>query len=169
MAQKLARRGIYAGSFDPITLGHLDIITRASHIFDEVIVAVGVNTAKISILTVAERMDLLKKVCKGIRNVRIDSFEGLVADYALSQKATALVRGLRSEADFAYEMPMAQANRTLASSIETVFIPAGKEYCYISSSLVREVVTFGGSVAALVPPIVSRKLSEKMVKRKSLR
>ena len=158
MTKKIA---IYPGSFDPMTLGHLDILERASRLFDEVIVGVGINSQKPACFTAEERVQMLAAVSSSMGNVSVKSFSGLVVDFAAASGAQAMVRGLRSEADFSFEMPMAQMNRQLAKSLEVVFLPTTEKYCYISSSLVREVAAYQGDVSSMVPPLVASKLSEK--------
>jgi pantetheine-phosphate adenylyltransferase len=141
---------IYAGSFDPITLGHLDIIKRASKLFDRIIVALGTNTRKSSVFSDQERTDLILKCCRDLPNVEVSRFEGLVTDYAGSIGASYLVRGVRNEQDFAYEYQMHLMNKVLKQSIETVFIPTSQMYSHISSTLVREIALLGGPLSELV-------------------
>ncbi len=152
---------VYAGSFDPMTLGHLDVLTRAAKLFDRVIVGVGVNSNKPPVFSVEERLEIIRTIAHECKNVTVLAFTGLVVEFARQQGACCIVRGLRSEADFSFEMPMAQMNRHLANDIEVVFLPTTEAYCYVSSSLVREVASYGGSVRTLVPPLVADKLAEK--------
>lgn len=149
------------GSFDPITYGHLDIIQRASKVFDTVIVAVGVNTAKNPLFTVEQRMELIRQVTKDIPNVKIDSFQGLLIDFMRQKKATTIIRGLRAVSDFEYEMQVASINRKLDDSIETFFMMTNNKYSYLSSSIVREVAKYHASVSELVPPEVEEALLHK--------
>lgn len=151
-----SRLAIYPGSFDPPTLGHLDVIERAATIFDRIVVAVGRNSAKAGFLTVEERLNALRACTAGLSNVEVDSFDGLLVDYARQQQAKSIVRGLRATSDFDYEFQIAMANRQMDSSIETIFLMAKWEYNYISSSIVREVATLGGDFKSFVPAPVAR-------------
>jgi pantetheine-phosphate adenylyltransferase len=144
------RRAICPGSFDPVTLGHLDIIGRASRIYDEVVVGVMVNTSKRSLFTVEERIKLLEESVEAYGNVRVDSFTGLLVDYCREHQIAVIVRGLRAVSDFDYELQMAQMNRDLAA-VETMFMATNPLYSFLSSSLVKEVALYGGDVAKLVP------------------
>ena len=156
---------LYPGTFDPITLGHFDVIERASRLFDQVIVAIGINAGKAPFFDLQERTAIISEVCKEINNVAIGTFSGLAVDYAVSMNATALVRGLRTEADFVYEMQMAMMNRNLRSELETVFIPTRQDLSHVSSTLVREVSQLGGNVSGMVPRYVLEKLLEKKAKQ----
>lgn len=157
-----ARRiALYAGSFDPPTRGHEDLIRKTRSIADQVVIAVAVNTAKEPLFTVAERLEMLRETVGADPEIRFASFEGLVADYARSVGATFLVRGLRAVGDFEYEFQMALMNRQLCPGLETVFLVPGQGLSYISSSLVREVARYGGDVSALVHPSVARALERK--------
>ena len=155
------RRAVCPGSFDPVTLGHLDIIERASKIYDEVVVAVLVNKKKSSLYTVAERMDLLREVTAVYGNIKVDSFYGLLVDYCRTEKIPVIVKGLRAISDFDYELQMAQMNHGLAG-VETLFMTTNPLYSFLSSSLVKEVATYGGDVSGLVPPLVLASLLERM-------
>jgi pantetheine-phosphate adenylyltransferase len=152
---------IYPGSFDPLTLGHLDLIERAAHIFDEVIVAVGVNSRKQTFFSAAERLEMVKAAVKSIKNVKVDSFDGLLVDYARSKKVHVLLRGLRAFSDFEYEFQMALANRKLAPGIEAIFLMPKETHSYISSSTVREIVDRGGDISQFVPPSVKKFIERK--------
>ncbi|MCL6558667.1 MAG: pantetheine-phosphate adenylyltransferase [Firmicutes bacterium] len=156
------RTAICPGSFDPVTFGHLDIIGRASLIFDRVIVAVSRNPIKNPLFSIEERVEMLKGVLAPYTNVEVDSFEGLTVNYALKQKAKAIVRGLRVISDFENEFRMALTNKKLACHVETVFLMTRAEFSFISSSTVKEVASFGGSVRSLVPPLVEERLKEKL-------
>lgn len=145
---------IYPGSFDPPTLGHLDIIERASKQFDQVIVAVGLNSQKSSFLPVEERLEALSRCCKRFSNVSCDSFSGLLVNYAKSKGAKSVVRGLRATSDFDYEFQIAMANRRLAPDLETIFLMTKWEHSYLSSSIVREVALLGGDYRTFVDPDV---------------
>ena len=155
------RRAVCPGSFDPVTLGHLDIVERASAIYDEVTVAVLVNKKKSSLFTVDERMDLLTQVTATYGNVRVDSFHGLLVDYCRSRQIPVIVKGLRAISDFDYELQMAQMNHGLAG-VETLFMTTNPLYSFLSSSLVKEVATYGGDVSGLVPPLVLQHLDERL-------
>jgi pantetheine-phosphate adenylyltransferase len=163
--ETVVRRAVCPGSFDPATNGHLDIITRASSLFDEVVVAVLVNKSKHSLFTVEERMDMLAELCEQFGNVRIDAFHGLLVDFCRARDIRAIVKGLRAVSDFDYELQMAQMNSTLAD-VETVFVPTSPEYSFLASSLVKEVATFGGDVSSLVPPLVLRRLTARLEERR---
>ena len=151
------RRAVCPGSFDPVTHGHLDIIGRASRLYDEVIVAVLINKTKSSLFTVEERMEMLTTVTADYGNVRVDSFHGLLVDYCREHDVPAVVKGLRAVSDFDYELQMAQMNLDLAG-VETLFMATNPVYSFLSSSLVKEVATYGGDVSGLVPPNVLERL-----------
>ncbi len=155
------RRAVCPGSFDPVTLGHLDIIERASRIYDEVVVAVLVNQKKASLYTVEERMGLLSEVTGCYGNVVVDSFRGLLVDYCREHSIPVIVKGLRAISDFDYELQMAQMNHGLAA-VETMFMTTNPLYSFLSSSLVKEVATYGGDVSGLVPPLVYASLVERV-------
>jgi pantetheine-phosphate adenylyltransferase len=159
------RRAVCPGSFDPVTNGHLDIIVRASGLYDEVVVAVLVNKSKASLFTVEERMDMLGAVLTEHPNVRIDSFHGLLVDYCREHEIPAVVKGLRAVSDFDYELQMAQMNHGLAG-VETLFMATNPLYSFLSSSLVKEVATYGGAVAGLVPPLVLERLNVRLAERR---
>ncbi len=158
------RRAVCPGSFDPVTNGHIDIISRASGLFDEVTVAVLINKSKRSMFTVEERIDMLAEVCSEFPNVKIDAFHGLLVDFCRDRDIHAIVKGLRAVSDFDYELQMAQMNSSLAP-VETVFVPTSPEYSFLASSLVKEVATYGGDVSALVPPLVLRRLLARLEER----
>ena len=155
------RRAVCPGSFDPVTLGHLDIVERASKIYDEVTVAVLVNKKKSSLYTVDERMALLADVTAQYGNVKVDSFHGLLVDYCKAHDIPVIVKGLRAISDFDYELQMAQMNHGLAG-IETMFMTTNPLYSFLSSSLVKEVATYGGDVSGLVPQPVLASLTERL-------
>jgi pantetheine-phosphate adenylyltransferase len=156
------RIALYPGSFDPLTNGHVDIIERGARLFDRIIVAILVNREKTPLFTAAERVEIAREVFARHPNVEIDTFDGLLVDYAQRRDASVIVRGLRAVSDFEYEMQMALMNRHLTPDLETVFMMPGEAYTYLSSRLVKEVFALGGSVAGLVPPAVERRL---LVKR----
>ncbi|MDF2927679.1 MAG: pantetheine-phosphate adenylyltransferase [Paenibacillaceae bacterium] len=153
------------GSFDPVTYGHLDIIHRASEIFDKVIVAVLNNASKSPLFTIQQRMELLVRVTGDIPNVEVDGFEDLLVNYIRKKNAHVIVKGLRAVSDFEYEMQMASVNRKLSDKIETFFMMSSTQYSYLSSSVVKQVAMFGGSVEDLVPEIVEKALQEKFAER----
>lgn len=151
MSGKIA---VCPGSFDPVTLGHLDIIRRACKLFDKVVVSVLVNPDKHTAFTVEERMGLLRRCTAGLPQVEVDSFNGLVADYARSKRAVAVVRGLRAMSDFEYEFQMALTNKNLNPDLETIFLATRAEYMFVSSSAVKQIATFGGSIDNCVPACI---------------
>lgn len=154
------RLAIYAGSFDPVTFGHLDVIERAAALFDRVIVAIGRHPTKSPLFTVDERTELLRLVTRGL-GVEVDQFDGLLILYAQSKKATTLVRGLRAATDFEYELQIAHANADMVPEIDTVFLPTRVERGFVSASLVREIASHGGDVSRYVPPPVTDALNKK--------
>jgi len=155
------RRAVCPGSFDPVTNGHLDIISRASRLFDEVIVAVLINKSKSGVFTVDERIEMLAEVTAEYPNVKIDSFHGLLVDFCRDRGIQVIVKGLRAVSDFDYELQMGQMNHSLAN-VETLFMPTNPLYSYLSSSLVKDVATYGGDVSTLVPDSVNRRLVDRM-------
>ena len=157
-------RAVCPGSFDPVTNGHLDIVGRASSIFDEVVVAVGVNKSKTRLFSPQERLDMLTRACAPWDNVTVAGFTGLLTDFCLERDIHAIVKGLRAVSDFDYELQMAQMNSSLAP-IETVFVPTSPEYSFLASSLVKEVATFGGDVSGLVPDFVHELLTSRLAER----
>ena len=160
----MKRRAIYAGSFDPVTYGHLDLIKRGLRVFDELIVGITDNPQKRSLFTMEERVQLLKQVVQKWPRVKIESFNGLLVDYAKGKKATVILRGLRAVSDFEYEFQMALTNRKLSSNFETVYMMPSEIYSYVSSHLVKQVASLGGRVKAFVPPLVEKALREKFKK-----
>lgn len=154
-------RAIYPGSFDPITYGHIDIARRAAELFDELYVVVMENKRKNYTFTIEERVEMVKECLKGIPNVRVDTFSGLLVEYTTKNKINVVIRGLRAVTDFEYELQMALANKEICSGVETVFLMTDKNYSFLSSSLVKEVASFGGQVSQWVPEFVERKLREK--------
>ncbi|HSB74836.1 MAG TPA: pantetheine-phosphate adenylyltransferase [Terriglobales bacterium] len=153
---------IYPGSFDPLTNGHLDLIERGAKIFDELIVAILRNPEKEALFSLEERRDMIRAMTRELKNVRVDSFDGLMVDYALKVGATAVLRGIRAISDYEYELQMALMNRKLEPRLETVFMMPAETYSYLSSRLVRQVGMLGGSVRGLVPEMVEQKLREKL-------
>jgi pantetheine-phosphate adenylyltransferase len=162
------RRAIYPGSFDPVTNGHLDIIERGCKLFDEIIIGILVNPEKQPFFTIEERHDMLIQVLKEINqggcDVRVDSFQGLLVNYAVAQQAHAIVRGIRAISDYEYELQMALMNRRLEPSIETVFMMPAETYSYVSSRLVKEVFQLGGTLDGLVPSLIEKRMKEKLNK-----
>lgn len=153
---------IYPGSFDPPTNGHLDLIERGSHIFDELVVAILRNPEKSPLFTVGERRRMLEELTAPFRNIRVDTFGGLTVEYATKVKASAVLRGIRALSDYEYELQMALMNRKLRPDVETVFMMPAEQYSYLSSRLVREVAKLGGRISGLVPEIVERRLRQKL-------
>ncbi len=153
---------IYPGSFDPPTNGHLDLIERGSHIFDELVVAILRNTEKTPLFSVGDRRRMLEELTSNFKNVRVDTFDGLTVDYATRVKAGAVLRGIRALSDYEYELQMALMNRKLRPHLETVFMMPAEQYSYLSSRLVREVARLGGDISGLVPEIVEQRLKEKL-------
>jgi pantetheine-phosphate adenylyltransferase len=152
---------VYAGSFDPATLGHLDLIERASVLFENVIVAIGVHPTKNPLFTADERVTLLKEITKHLSNVTVDRFGGLLIDYCTSKGAGLIVRGLRVTTDFEYELQNAHANADLNPKVDTVFLPTRTRHGFVSSSLVREIASHGGDVSRYAPPVVCEALARK--------
>jgi pantetheine-phosphate adenylyltransferase len=153
---------VYPGSFDPPTYGHLDIIDRSSRVFSRVIVAVARNLRKDPMFTLEEREGMLKKLTADYPNVEVDSFQGLLVDYAKRRGAHVLLRGLRAVSDFEYEMQVAHMNKKLAADLDTVFMMTGEGHAYISSNIVKEIARFGGSIDPLVPPLVREMVRSKI-------
>lgn len=156
---------IYPGTFDPLTNGHLDIIERAAEIFSIVIVAVARNSSKRPLFTSHERVTMIRSCVNHLANVEVDSFEGLLVSYAKKKRANVIVRGLRAVSDFEYEFQMALTNRKLGEGLTTVYLMPHEKYTYLSSSLVREIATYGGDVSGFVPELVEEKLKKKLKKR----
>jgi pantetheine-phosphate adenylyltransferase len=153
---------IYPGTFDPLTNGHVDIIARGARLFDRIIVAVLVNAEKSPLFTVTERLEIARTVFKGLPNVEVDTFDGLLVDYVERRGAQVIVRGLRAVSDFEFEFQMALMNRRLNDKIETVFMMPAEQYSYISSRLIKEVFSLGGRVHGLVPDTVEQRLRDKV-------
>ncbi len=163
----MTKIAIYPGTFDPITNGHIDLIQRTLKIFDEVVVAVALSQKKEPLFTVEERIELIKRSIKKFKRARADVFDSLLVDYARNRKSIAIVRGLRAVSDFEYELQMALMNRRLNSDIEIVFMMPSEEYTFLSSTMVKEVAFFGGSVKGLVPDVVEKALKEKFRRKLS--
>jgi len=163
----MKRRAIYPGSFDPVTNGHLDLIDRAVKLFDEVYVAILRNPGKSALFTVEERIEMMKAAVPW-PNVRVEAFNGLLVEYAQQKKATAIIRGIRAVSDYEYELQMALMNRRLYPAAETIFLLPAEPYSYLSSKLVKEVFSLGGSISGLVPEMVEQRLHEKFRKDRKI-
>jgi pantetheine-phosphate adenylyltransferase len=157
---------IYPGSFDPITSGHLDVIERGSKMFGRLIVAILQNESKQPLFSVAERMEMLRESLTGFSGVEIDTFQGLLADYAMAKGAGVILRGIRAISDYEYELQMALMNRRLQPGLETIFLPAAEHFSFISSKMVKEVISLGGNITGLVPPLVEQHLRRRIAKYK---
>jgi len=157
---------IYPGSFDPVTNGHLDLIARGSRVVERLIVAVLRNESKQALFSVEERLEMVREVVRPFANVDVESFDGLLVDYAASRGANLILRGIRAISDYEYELQMALMNRRLRPELETAFLMAGEAYSYLSSHLVKEVVSLGGDISGLVPPTVEARLKASVLCRK---
>jgi len=158
-----ARTAVYPGSFDPITLGHLDVIQRGSRIFDHLVVAVPKSSRKNVLFTIDERTDMITHTTSDLPNVRVDSFDGLLVKYVRSLNANVILRGIRTVGDFEYEFQMALTNRRLDHNVETVFVMSGQEFSYFRTSTIKEVVALGGPANSFVPEYVEEKLRQKLL------
>ena len=161
------KTAIYPGSFDPVTLGHIDVIKRASKLFDYLIIGVLNNRAKTPLFSVEERVKILAKATKDIPNVEVKAFEGLSVNFARENHAQVIVRGLRAVTDFEYELQMAQTNRVLAPDVDTVFLTTSLEYAYLSSTIMKEVANFGGDLSKFAPSEITEAVEEKLKKRET--
>ena len=159
-------KAVYPGSFDPVTLGHLDIIRRTSQMFDQVIIGVLNNKSKSPLFSVEERVNMLKEVTSSLPNVEVQSFEGLLIDFVRKNDARVIVRGLRAITDFEYELQMAQTNRVIAPEVDTIFLTTNLRYSYLSSSIVKEIAEFDGEISAFLHPAVAEKVREKLTARR---
>ncbi|MCK4463840.1 MAG: pantetheine-phosphate adenylyltransferase [Candidatus Omnitrophica bacterium] len=159
------RKAVYPGSFDPITYGHIDIIKRASRLYDTVYIAVARSAGKELLFTVKERGNMVKKATEGLKNVIVEDFNGLVVDYVCRKKSRVIIRGLRMISDFEYEFQMALTNRKLAGDVETIFMMPNERYSYLSSKLIKEVVDLGANVSDFVPDFVENALKKKLKKK----
>lgn len=160
----MTRKAIYAGSFDPVTYGHLDVIRRALRFFDELTVAVAASQDKNPLFSLPDRVDMLSRVTGGMEGVRVEGFEGLLTEFAAKREVKLIIRGLRALTDFEYEFQMALTNRKLDDSVETVFMMPSEAFSYVSSSMIKEIVKLGGSVRAFVPPDIEEELKRKLRK-----
>ncbi len=165
MSSTSERLAVCPGSFDPVTLGHLDIMTRASELFDRVIVLVSANYDKKPSFSAEERMDLIREVTKNIPNIEVDTHDGLLADYVRDCGACAIVKGLRAMTDFEYEFQMALINKKLYPDAETVFLVTKSENMYLSSSVVKQIASFGGDISGFVPPEIADRITERLLRR----
>ena len=159
-------KAVYPGTFDPITLGHQDLVRRASELFDKVVVGIAVSEAKRPFFQLDERIRLAREVLKPYRNVSVEGFRGLLMDFVRKQDAHVILRGLRAVSDFEYEFQMAGMNRNLYPDVETVFLTPAEQYQFISATIVREIATLGGDVSKFVQPIVARSLAQRVGKRR---
>ncbi|GAN32235.1 MAG: pantetheine-phosphate adenylyltransferase [Candidatus Brocadia sp. AMX2] len=155
------KKAVYPGTFDPVTNGHLDVIKRGSLIFDMLVVSVGCNPLKDALFSVAERMEMIQEHVKDLKNVEVDSFQGMLVDYLKKQKTNIILRGIRTVSDFEYEFQRALTNRVLNKEVETVFVMTSEQYSFLNSTLIKEAVSLGGSVSQFVPPNVERRLAQK--------
>jgi pantetheine-phosphate adenylyltransferase len=155
------KRAVYPGTFDPITNGHLDVIKRGSIIFDKLIVSVGCNPIKDALFSVKERMEMIQKHVKGLKNVEVDYFDGMLVDYLKKQKTNIILRGIRTVSDFESEFQRALTNRALNKEVETVFVMTSEQYSFLNSTLIKEAVSLGGDVSQFVPSEVEKRLKEK--------
>lgn len=161
MASVAPKLAFYPGSFDPLTLGHLDIIKRAAELFDSVLVGVGHSDSKSYLFTAEERQQMIVDSCRDIANISVESYEGLTVDFAVKNNINVLIRGLRTHVDYAYEQQMFEMNKTLSAKVDTIYFPTAKEYSHLSSTLVREVARYDGVLEGMVPLAVLRKLRSK--------
>jgi len=160
----MLKTAIYPGSFDPITNGHIDLIERATQIFDRVIVAVANNPQKKALFTIQERMDMIKQVTANIKGIKVESFDGLVIEFARKKKVNVLIRGLRMLSDFEYEFQMALTNRRLAGDIETIFLMPSEQYAFTSSTLLKEAAALGADLSSFIPAFVEKRLKVRLKK-----
>lgn len=163
----MSRVAICPGSFDPVTVGHLDIITRAAKMFDKVIVVVMTNSSKSPSFSAEERMSMITKACEGLDNVYVDCYEGLLAEYAAMRDAGAIVKGLRAMSDFEYEFQMALTNKKLNPNVETVFLTTKAENMYLSSSMVKEIARMGGDIREFVPDVIHNEIINRLQKERN--
>ena len=163
----MTRLAIYPGTFDPITNGHLDIVQRATHMFDEIVICIAENVVMTPLFTIEERFELAISAVAGRDHISVETFGGLLAEYARTQHATAIIRGLRAVKDFEYEFQMALMNKSLYPEVETVFLMPSERFTYVNSSIVREVARLGGDVTSYVPPSVAAALKEKYTHSRS--
>ncbi len=164
MSGSVARLAVYAGSFDPVTFGHLDLIERAAALFSDVIVGIGVHPTRKPLFSIEERLDLVKQASAHLPNVTVDSFDSLLIDFCRERKARVIVRGLRAATDFEYELQIAHANADLFPEVDTLFLPTRTKHGFVSASLVREIASHGVDVSRYAPPIVNEALKAKFKK-----
>jgi len=158
----MPKTAIYPGSFDPVTYGHIDLIKRATQIHDKVIIAVANNSHKSPLFSIEERLDMIKEATKDIEGIEVESFDGLVIDYAKKRKVKILIRGLRMISDFEYEFQMALTNRRLSTDVETVFLMPSEQYSYLSSTLLKEAASLGADLSSFVPAFVAKRLKNRL-------
>jgi len=158
----MRHHAIYPGSFDPLTNGHINIVERAIGIFDSVTLAIAQNTSKPKVFSLEERMIQIKKVFDGKERVFVESFEGLLVDYVRRKQSTIVIRGIRTNLDYEYELALAQANKHLDGNVETIFMVTDPQYSYLSSSMIREIVSLGGSTKGMLPDFIERELAERL-------
>lgn len=161
------RTAIYPGTFDPITNGHLSIVKRALTIFDKVIIGILKNAQKAPLFSLEERIDMIQEAVRGMSNIEVDSFDGLLVDYAVSKKSNVILRGLRAMSDFEYEFQLALMNRKLNRNVQSIFLVTDYKWFYISSTIIKEAASFGGDISGLVPEVVNRKLKQKFRRAKN--
>ncbi|MFH1856468.1 MAG: pantetheine-phosphate adenylyltransferase [Candidatus Omnitrophota bacterium] len=161
----MVKKGVFPGTFDPITYGHIDLIKRASRIFSEVIVAVADNTPKTTLFNLEERLEMAKLAVKDVKNVKVEAFSGLMIDYVKKKKTNVIIRGLRMISDFEYEFQMALTNRKLSSSVETIFMMPNESYSYVSSKLLKEAAFLGADLKAFIPQFIIKKIKVKIKER----
>lgn len=158
---------VFPGSFDPVTIGHMDLIIRAAEMFDQLVLGVLVNSAKKPLFSIPERVEMLQELTAAVPNITVKSFDGLLVDFVEQEQAEVIVRGLRTSSDFEYELPLAQANYKLNHHADTVFLAAAPEYSYISSSAVKELIRYQGDISGMVPKLVEQRIIAVTNKRKS--
>ena len=158
------RIAVYPGSFDPVTLGHMDIISRSSKLFDKLIVGVLVNSSKVPLFSAEERVNMIKSITSHLKNVEVRSFDGLLVDFVHQCRADVIVRGLRAITDFEYELQMAQTNRVIAPDIDTIFLTTNLKYSYLSSSIVKEIASYDGDISAFLHPDIAVQVKQKLGK-----
>jgi len=161
-------KAVYPGTFDPITKGHLDVIKRASKLFSKIVILVANHNEKNPLFTVTERKEMIREATKMLKNVSVDSYDGLLVHYAKKKNIKVIIRGLRAISDFEYEFQMALMNRKISPEVETIFLVPHESFTYLSSSLIKEIISVGGDISAFVPPVVNEYLKEKLKRRRKL-
>jgi pantetheine-phosphate adenylyltransferase len=163
----MKKNAIYPGSFDPLTNGHINLVERALHIFDTITISVAINTRKPNLFSLDERVAMIDRVFKNNDQVKVDSFEGLLVDYVSKRKNAIVIRGIRTNTDFEYELGVAQANRHLSPSFETVFMMTDPQYSFLSSSMIKEIVSLGGSTNGMLPAFIEQSLKQRLMEKKA--